>query len=216
MKLLPSSGALLSVLLWTALPLEAQQASAHPAHAPDFTARIDAIFAEHDRSDGPGCAVGVSLAGEQLFAKGYGMASLEHGLPITSRTAFDLGFVAKQFTALAVLLLEQRGRLSLDDDVRRHVPELPDCGTPITLRDLLQHTSGLRDYGTLEMLSGRRAATMPEFLALLGAQRALNFRPGERHEYSTATSLYWRSPWSVRPASRSAASSSGRSWDRSA
>jgi CubicO group peptidase (beta-lactamase class C family) len=173
-----------AVLFLTARPLVAQLTPAPDSATPDFSARIDAIFAEHDHADRPGCAVGVSMAGDIVFTKGYGMASLEHALPIAPSTAFDIGSVAKQFTALAVLLLDQRGRLSLAHDVRRYVPELPDYGPPITLQDLLQHTSGLRDYGTLELLAGRHVRTMPEFVELLAAQRALNFVPGTRHEYS--------------------------------
>lgn len=178
-----AAGALL-ILYGSATPLDAQPARLSAVAPAEVGPRIDAIFAVHDRPDGPGCAVGVSVGGELVFAQGYGMASLEHGLPITPRTAFDIGSVAKQFTALAVLLLEQQGRVSLDDDVRRYVPELPDYGTPVTLRDLLQHTSGVRDYGTLEVFSGRAVRTMGDFIELVARQRALNFVPGERHEYS--------------------------------
>ncbi|HVS14239.1 MAG TPA: serine hydrolase domain-containing protein, partial [Thermoanaerobaculia bacterium] len=145
---------------------------------------IDAIFAVHDRADGPGCAVAVYRTGEPMLAKVYGLANLEHGVPITPRTAFDVGSISKQFTALAVLMLEAEGALSLDDDVRRFVPELPDDGAPLTLRDLLHHTSGLRGYPALEQLSGRRVETQEQLVELLARQRELNFPPGSRHEYS--------------------------------
>lgn len=160
------------------------QSDAPSAGDAELISRVDSIFAEHDRTDGPGCAVGVYRAGELVLARGYGMASLEHGLPITTRTAFDIGSISKQFTALAALLLERQGRLALDDDIRRYVPELPDYGPAITVRDLLQHTSGLRGYPALEELSGRRVATTEDLLDLLASQRALNFAPGSMHEYS--------------------------------
>src|SRR5688500_12577704 len=119
-----------------------------------------------------------------VLGRGYGLSSMEGGRLITPRTTFTLGSASKPFTALAVLMLEQQGRLSLDDDVRRWVPELPNYGTPIRIRDLVQHTSGLRDYSALGMLSGRSVTSMAEFLGLIAAQRALNFAPGTRHEYS--------------------------------
>ena len=118
-----------------------------------------------------------------VLAKGYGLASLEDGRPITPRTTFDLGSAAKPFTALATLMLVEQGKLALDDDVRRYLPELPDYGTPIRIRDLLQHTSGLRDFGTLGLLIGRDITTMREFLSRMASQR-VNFTPGTRHEYS--------------------------------
>src|SRR5688500_6910221 len=103
------------------------------------------------------------------------MANVEEGSPITPRTAFHLGSLSKPFTALAVLMLEQQRKLSLDDDVRRWVPEMPRYTTPIRVRDLIQHTSGLRDYGPLQELSGQKVTTMSEFLGLIAAQRGLNF-----------------------------------------
>ena len=146
--------------------------------------RVDSLFNRLISADSPGCALGVYKNGAVVLARGYGIASMEDGRPITPRTTFDLGSASKSFTALAVLMLEQQGKLSLDDDVRRWVPEMRDYGTPIRLRDLVQHTSGLRDYGTLGVLSGHEVTTMAEFLGLISAQRALNFVPGTRHEYS--------------------------------
>ena len=146
--------------------------------------RVDSLFLREIRRDGPGCAVGVYKDGKPVLSRGYGLASVEDRRPITARTTFNLGSASKPFTALAALMLEQRGKLSLDDDVRRYVPELPDYGTPIRVRDLIQHTSGLRDYGALETLGGKSVATMAEFIGLLASQRALNFTPGTQHEYS--------------------------------
>lgn len=145
--------------------------------------RVDSVFS-HLRADGPGCAVGVYRDGKAVLTRSYGLANVEENRPITPRTTFNLGSVAKAFTALAILTLADERRLSLDDDVRRYVPELPDYGTPIRIRDLLQHSSGFRDYGTIVELTGRELRTMPELVSLLASQRGLNFTPGSRHEYS--------------------------------
>ena len=130
-------------------PASAQQATparpATTASAADAPARIDSLFARWNRKDAPGCAVGVSRDGRSIFERAYGMADLEHDIGATPATIYEAGSVSKQFTAAAVVLLAQQGKLSLDDDARKHVPELPDYGTPITIRHLLNHTSGLRD-----------------------------------------------------------------------
>ena len=163
-------------------------ASCAPAAAPEQDAalagQVDALFLAQIRPDTPGCAVGVYRKGEIVLARGYGVASLEDGRPITPRSAFNLGSASKPFTTLAVFLLEQSGRLSMDDDVRKWMPELPDYGSPIRVRDLLQHTTGLRDFETLQVLSARPVANGAEFLGLMAAQRALNFDPSTTHEYS--------------------------------
>jgi CubicO group peptidase (beta-lactamase class C family) len=158
--------------------------SAGPGTGATKTAAIDSLFREFAGPDTPGCAVGAARDGEPIVAKGYGRANLEQGIAITPQTAFNIGSVGKQFTALAALLLEQRRRLSLDDDVRRYLPELPDFGTPIRIRDLLFHTSGLRDFGTLELFGNRPVDTQEAFLRLMSRQRGLNFAPGSRHEYA--------------------------------
>jgi len=167
--------------LWTATAARQTVSGAADAR---LSAQVDALFLGQIRPDGPGCAVGVYRNGEIVLARGYGVANIEDGRPITPRSTFNLGSLSKPFTALAALMLEQRGRLSLNDDVRRWVPELPDYGRPIRVHDLLQHTSGLRDFQTLQVLSGRSVATQPEFLGLIASQRGLNFEPGTRHEYS--------------------------------
>ncbi len=152
-------------------------------------AQVDRLFAAWDRPDSPGCAVGIIKDGRLLYARGYGMANLEHGIPITPRTVFDIASTSKQFTAASLLLLEQHGRLSLDDDIRRFVPELPDYGRPITLRHLLHHTSGLRDYLTLMALAGVRfdgVTTEEDALRLIVRQKGLNFPPGEEYLYSNS------------------------------
>jgi len=148
---------------------------------------VDAVFAPWDKPDSPGCAVGVIQDGALVHARGYGMANLEHGIPITSRTVFDIGSCSKQFTAFSILLLAQQRKLSLTDNIRKFAPEIPDYGSPILIHHLLHHTSGLRDYNDLLELDGKRVddvTTEEDALRLLARQRALNFKPGERHLYS--------------------------------
>jgi CubicO group peptidase (beta-lactamase class C family) len=137
----------------------------------------------------PGCAVGVYRAGAIVFSGGYGYADLEHDDPITDATPFYTASLSKQFTAAAVLLLVADGKLALQDDVRKYVPELPDFGARITLDQLLHHTSGLRDYHLLLELEGLNeedVITTREVLWLLAHQRSLNFAPGSRQSYSSS------------------------------
>ena len=110
----------------------------------DAKAKVDKIFAQFNKPDSPGCAVGVGIGPATVLTAGYGMADLEHNVPITPTSVFEVGSVTKQFTAAAVLLLAQRGKLSLDDPVRRYIPELPDYGQPLTIRHLLNHKSDYR------------------------------------------------------------------------
>ena len=155
-----------------------------PATVP--TDRIDALFADWDRADGPGCAVGIVRAGELAYAHGYGMANLEHGIAIDKDSVFHVASISKQFAALALVLLERDGRLSLGDEARRYLPELPDFGTPITLRHLLNHTSGLRDQWELLALAGWRPddlKTDGDVFDLAARQRDLNFPVGAEWLY---------------------------------
>ena len=148
---------------------------------------VDSIFAPYGSTSSPGCAVGVVRDGQLAFAKGYGMADLEHDTPITPSTRFYIASLSKQFTAMSILLLAQEGRLSLDDWVRRWVPQVPSFGSPITLRQLLHHTSGLRDYFTLLALSGWPSdglLTQSQFIDLVSRQKSLNFTPGDEFLYS--------------------------------
>jgi CubicO group peptidase (beta-lactamase class C family) len=153
------------------------------------TARVDSLFAQYDRADAPGCAVGIYRDGQIAYARGYGLADLERRVPITPRTVFDLGSTSKQITASSILLLAQDGKLSLDDDVRRWIPELPQYQRPITIRHLLHHTSGLRDYIGLMTMGGARiddVTTEEDALAAIVRQRELNFAPGDEHLYSNS------------------------------
>ena len=152
--------------------------------------RVDALFAPWAARGAPGCAVSVMRGGELLFAKGYGAANLEYDIPITPSTVFHAASVSKQFTALALALLVADGRVSWDDDVRRHVPELPDFGARITLRHLAHHTSGIRDQWVLLQMAGWRwggdVVRQADVLDLLARQTALNFPPGADHVYSNS------------------------------
>ncbi|HKO99362.1 MAG TPA: serine hydrolase domain-containing protein [Pyrinomonadaceae bacterium] len=138
----------------------------------------------------PGCAAAVSLNGETVFEKAFGLAELEHKIPNTTQTIFESGSVAKQFTAAAIVLLQQDGKLSLDDPVRKYIPELPDYGVPLTIRHLLNHTAGLRDWGTVLSLTGvgRGDRVINQDLALdvITHQRALDFTPGSEYSYSNS------------------------------
>jgi CubicO group peptidase (beta-lactamase class C family) len=151
------------------------------------TAAVDEVFADLAKPGSPGCALGVYRDGKIIYAKGYGLANLEENIPITPASVFDIGSTSKQFTAASILLLEKQGKLSLNDDVRKYVPELPDYGQKITILHLLNHTSGLRDYLTLMELAGINTdsvTTDEDALALIIRQKALNFVPGSDWLYS--------------------------------
>ena len=139
---------------------------------------------------GPGCAAAVSLNGDVVFEKAFGLADLEHNVPNTAQTIFESGSVAKQFTAAALVLLQQDGKLSIDHSVKKYIPELPDYGAPLTIRHLLNHTAGLRDWGTVISLTGagRGDRVMSQDLALdvITHQRALDFKPGAEYSYSNS------------------------------
>jgi CubicO group peptidase (beta-lactamase class C family) len=148
--------------------------------------RVDQLFAPWDRPGSPGAAIAVARNGEIVHAAGYGSAQLEYGIPITPSTVFHVASVSKQFTAFAIALLAARGELSLDDEVRQHIPELPEFGRSITLRHLVHHTSGLRDQWNLLALGGWRlddVITMEHILTAVRHQEELNFEPGEEYVY---------------------------------
>jgi CubicO group peptidase (beta-lactamase class C family) len=148
---------------------------------------VDAIFSKWNNTT-PGCAVGVAVRGKPVLVKAYGMADLEHDVPNTPGTIFESGSLSKQFTAMAIMLLAQDGRLSLDDQVRKYIPELPDYGVPLTIRHMLTHTSGLRDWGSVAAIAGAprttREYTHAHVLDIVSRQKALNFAPGTEWSYS--------------------------------
>jgi CubicO group peptidase (beta-lactamase class C family) len=179
------------VLSVSAIGLACTVALARPEAQPaqDHTARVDALFTRWTTST-PGCALGVGQGGQLVLSRAYGMADLEHDIPNTPDTIFEAGSVSKQVTAAAVLALVDAGKVSLDDPVRQYVPELPDYGTPLTIRHMLTHTSGLRDWGSLAAIAGwprgDRVHTHAHVVDILSRQQALNFTPGTRWSYSNS------------------------------
>jgi CubicO group peptidase (beta-lactamase class C family) len=156
--------------------------------SPDQAAQVDKVFEKFDHTDSPGCALGVYKDGQILYKHGYGMANLNDDVTITPETVFHVASMSKQFTAASILILAQQGKLSLDDDVHKYIPELQDFGTPVTLRQMMHHTSGLRDQWSLLELAGWRYSqdliTDDDVMSVVVRQKALNFKPGERYLYS--------------------------------
>lgn len=182
-------GFLAGLLAVLVLAATAQTTTPHAA-APDGNTverQVDALFAPWNRPDTPGAVVEIIRNGKVVLSKGYGLADVEHAVPMTPATVMTAGSMSKQFTAFAIQLLVQDGKLALDDDIRTWVPEVPDFGKRITIRHLLHHTSGLRDYFILLLLAGGHGddvVTQEDALALVARQRALNFAPGTELTYS--------------------------------
>jgi CubicO group peptidase (beta-lactamase class C family) len=152
-------------------------------------AAVDEVFADLSKPGSPGCAVAIARDGQLLYSKGYGLANVEQNVALTPESVFDIGSTSKQFSATSVLLLEKQGKLSVNDDVRKYIPELRDYGKKITILNLLNHTSGLRDYLVLFELAGVNTdsvTTDEEALALIARQKALNFDPGTEWLYSNS------------------------------
>ena len=151
---------------------------------------LDAIFKSWSTTRMPGCAVGVAREGTPVLLRAWGMADLEQGVANTPETIFEGGSLAKQFTSAAVILLALDGKLSLDDDIRTYIPEIPDYGTPITVRHLMNHTSGLRDWGAVASIEGwgreDRRHTHAHVLEILARQSALNYTPGAEYSYTNS------------------------------
>jgi CubicO group peptidase (beta-lactamase class C family) len=162
--------------------------AAHPAELDRArTAQVDSLFAAWHRPDSPGAAVLVMRNGQVVLARGYGMANLEHGIPIRTTTVFDIASISKQFGAFALALLAAEGAVDLDDDVRAYIPELPDFGATITLRHLVHHTSGIRDWpGTLRLAGWdyQDVMSFQQILEMAFNQQDLNFPPGSDYAYS--------------------------------
>jgi CubicO group peptidase (beta-lactamase class C family) len=150
-------------------------------------AAVNEVFEDLTKAGSPGCALGVYRDGKIVYSKGYGLANLELNVPLTPRSVFDIGSTSKQFSAASILLLEKQGKVSINDDIRKYVPELPDYGQKITILHLLNHTSGLRDYLTLMDLAGvpiDSVTTDDDALQIIVRQKALNFAPGSDWLYS--------------------------------
>jgi len=151
--------------------------------------KVDKVFAQWNKPDSPGCGLAVIKDGQILYKRGYGMANLEHNIPMSPASIMDTGSVSKQFTAMAIALLAEQGKLSLDDDIRKYLPEIPKYESTITIRHLTHHTSGIRDYLTLMAIAGMRDDDYyvdGEVLNLLARQKELNFKPGSEFLYSNS------------------------------
>ncbi len=148
--------------------------------------KVDQLMARYDRDDGPGAIAAVVQEGNVIFAKAYGMANLEHDVPLTRGSVLDLGSVSKQFTAFAIAMLSDRGKLSLDDDIRKHLPEIPDLGHTVRIRHLVHHMSGIREIYNAFMIAGWQGGdgiAQEHALHLMRRQRELNFEPGTEYLY---------------------------------
>ncbi len=163
------------------LPVLALAQSADP--------KVDAIFAAYDKPGSPGCALGVIRDGALVYEKGYGYANLDYGIPLTSRSVFDIGSTSKQFVGMAAALLEEDGKIRLDDDIRKYFPEMPAYEKPVTVRMMLHHTSGLRDYLTLFRLAKYGDDDFyvdDDVVKMIARQKAANFVPGSDWLYSNS------------------------------
>jgi CubicO group peptidase (beta-lactamase class C family) len=155
----------------------------------DTVSKIETLFARYKPSN-PGTQLAISRNGKVIFSKAWGMADLEHNVPLTTESVTEAGSVSKQFTAAAILLLEQQGKLSLDDNVRKHIPEMPEYGYPITLRQMMQHKSGLKDWGAVVSIGGWPRSTKTynneDALYVICNQKTLNHKPGDEFLYSNS------------------------------
>jgi len=184
------------LVLFTPLILWSVVACSTPTRSPDtngdnLTVQVDAFFTQYDNRQSPGCAVAVIRAGDIIYKRGYGMADLQHDVPITPSTPFSVASLSKVFTGASIALLALEGKLALDDDIRTYIPEMPDYGTPITIQHLVHHTSGIREEQSLFSMAGWRPfegnhVTERDIVELLARQRSLNFAPGESMLYSNS------------------------------
>lgn len=156
-----------------------------------ITKKIDQLFAKWNTSNSPGCAIGIVRDDSLIYAKGYGMANLEYDIPNTPATIFPVASISKQFTAWSILLLERQGNLRLDDDIRKYLSWLPDLKEKITIRNLLNHTGGMRDHMKLLAITGTNVMigdviTQEQAIRVISKQQGLNFKPGEKYRYSNS------------------------------
>ena len=177
--------------LLTALFLGALSCNRTGKGESEFTqaAQVDSLVAQVLEPGGPGCAVAVFKDGAIAFKRGYGIANLDYGIPVTPATVFDIASISKQFTAACILILAERGKLSLDDDIRRFIPEFPDYVSKIEIRHLIHHTSGIRDWVWLLALAGipfENILTRQDLYDLIARQKDLVFAPGEEYKYSNS------------------------------
>jgi len=155
----------------------------------ELAKKVDAFLSQWDKNDLPGCAVGVVKDGRLVYKRGFGMANLDYDVPNTPSTRFNLASVSKPFTAFSIALLAQQGKLSLDDDIRKYVPEMPKYDETVTIRHLIHHTSGIREYEALVFFGGLgtdRALSSKAILNMLARQKNINFKPGSKYQYSNS------------------------------
>lgn len=163
----------------------------HSQSLPDSTIKkVDILFKKWDNNNSPGCALGIIKDGQLIYKHGYGMANLDYNIPISSKSVFRIASISKQFTAMSILLLAKQGKLSLDDEIQKYLPEVPRYQSPITIRHLIHHTSGIRNYVQLTELAGMLGEnvhmTDDDVLGLIAQQKELNFKPGEEYLYSNS------------------------------
>ncbi len=167
-----------------------QNMTANPQPSDDELAKkVDAFLSQWDKNDMPGCAVGVVQDGRLIYKRGFGMANLDYDVPNTPSTRFNLASVSKPFTAMSIALLAQQGKLSLDDDIRKYVPEMPKYDETVTIRHLIHHTSGIREYEALVRFGGLdtdKAYSPKAILNMLARQKNLSFKPGAKYSYSNS------------------------------
>ncbi|MEP7144690.1 MAG: serine hydrolase domain-containing protein, partial [Ferruginibacter sp.] len=151
--------------------------------------KIENLYSRWNTANSPGCSIGIVKNDSLIYSKGYGMANLEYAIPNTPATIFHMASVSKQFTAWSIILLARQGKLHLDDDIHKWLPWFPDLKEKITIRHLLNHTSGIRDQWQLLAISGTRlddVITQEHIVKVLSKQQALNFKPGEKYSYSNS------------------------------
>jgi len=152
-------------------------------------AAVDKLFSDWNKKDSPGAAVGVIRNGELIFKKGYGYSDLEHDVPMSPKSVIYMASVSKQFVTMSILLLEEQGKLSLDDEIQKYFPDFPRYDGPLTIRNFIHHTSGVRDNLTLWQLSGKDiydTIEVDEMYQMIRRQKELNFTPGDRYLYSNS------------------------------
>ena len=179
--------AMISFIAPAAFGQEKTTARVNTSPAQSLTAKVDELFAPWDKSGSPGCALGIVKDARLIYERGYGIANLDYEIPISTKSLINIASISKQFTAMSILLLAKQGKLSLDDEIQKYLPELPRYQNPITIRHLIHHTSGIRDANTLTRLAGMGhwdGVTDDQLLGLLGRQKDLNYKPGEEWRYS--------------------------------
>ncbi len=163
---------------------------AYSQSLPDSTIKkIDSLFIKWNNENSPGCTIGIVRNDSLIYGKGYGMSNLEYGIQNNPETIFHMASISKQFTAYSIVLLARQGKLSLDDDIHKYLSWFPDLKEKITIRNLLNHTSGIRDQWQLLAISGTRlddVIKQEHIIKILSKQRALNFKPGEQYSYSNS------------------------------